>query len=293
MKTTLAIIDAAMNDHPRAGLAFSGGADSLVLLDIIYRLTPHRPLVVFADSGMEYPETLPFVKSVCQHYGAEHRVARPSRTPEEQWRRQGWPMLGKLAARIWMQKHRGRDFGFRLDVSSCCRNMKISPARRLTRKLGCTLQLTGQRGGQDDILRGLRAIKDGAFHYVEADRLTICNPLLGWTDMMIRRYSRRNNLPEHPARERGAVTIGCVCCGGGSQFTISAFRILRRTWLEAWRRYIVEDGMGEIILAVKHDRPLALVRQAIDLLGGLAAIASERPWAFDFTSRSPLPGYEK
>jgi 3'-phosphoadenosine 5'-phosphosulfate sulfotransferase (PAPS reductase)/FAD synthetase len=282
-----------MKDHSKACLAFSGGADSLVLLDIIYRLTPHRPLVVFADSGMEYPWTLPFVETVCRHYKAELRVAHPSRTPEEQWRRQGWPMLGKLAARIWMQKHRGRDFGFRLDVSSCCRNMKIAPARRLTRKLGCTLQLTGQRGGQDDILRGLRAIKDGAFHYVQADRLTICNPLLGWTDMMVRRYTRRNSLPAHPARGRGAVTIGCVCCGGGSQFTISAFRILRRTWPEAWRRFIVDGAMGEIILAVKYDRPLALVRQAIDLLGGLAAIASERPWAFDFTSRAPLPGYEK
>ena len=293
MKTTLAIIDAAMKDHPRACLAFSGGADSLVLLDIVYRLTPHRPLVVFADSGMEYEWTLPFVQTVCRHYGAEFRVARPARTPEEQWRRQGWPMLGKLAARIWMQKHRDRNFGFKIDVSSCCRNMKIAPARRLARKLGCTLQFTGQRGGQDDILRGLRAIKDGAFHYVEADRLTICNPLLGWTDMMIRRYTRRNGLPSHPARARGAVTIGCVCCGGGAQFTASAYRILRRVWPEAWWRYIVDGAMGEIILAVKYDRPLALVRQAVELLGGLKALAIDRPWVFDFTSRSPLPGYEK
>lgn len=293
MKTTLAIIDAAMKDHPRACLAFSGGADSLVLLDIVYRLTPHRPLVVFADSGMEYEWTLPFVETVCRHYGAELRVARPTRTPEEQWRRQGWPMLGKLAARIWMQKHRGRGFGFKLDVSSCCRNMKIAPARRLARNLGCTLQFTGQRGGQDDILRGLRAIKDGAFHYVEADKLTICNPLLGWTDMMIRRYTRRNFLPSHPAKGRGAVTIGCVCCGGGSQFTASAYRILRRICPEVWWHYIVDGAMGAIILAIKYDRQLSIVRQAIEAAGGLQHLAKHRPWIFDFTSRSPLPGYEK
>ena len=293
MNTSLAIIDAAMRDHPRACLAFSGGADSLVLLDIVFRRTPHRPLVIFADSGMEYPETRPFVESVCRAYGAALRIASPSRTPEEQWRRQGWPMLGKLAARVWMQRHRGRGFGFRLDVSSCCRNMKIAPARRLARQLGCTLQLTGQRGGQDDMLRGLRAIKDGAFHRVAADRLTICNPLLGWTDMMIRRYSRQNGLPAHPARSRGAVTIGCVCCGGGSQFTASAYRILRRTWPEAWQRYVVEDAMGEIILALKYDRPIAAVRQAVEAAGGLRHLAEHRPWVFDFTARSPLPGYEK
>jgi 3'-phosphoadenosine 5'-phosphosulfate sulfotransferase (PAPS reductase)/FAD synthetase len=293
MKTTLAIIDAAMKDHPRSCIAFSGGADSMVLMDIVFRRTPYRPLVVFADSGMEYFCTLPFVRTVCEHYKAELHVARPTRTPQEQWSRQGWPMLGKLAARIWMQKHRGRGFGIRLDVSSCCRNMKIAPARRLAGKLGITLQFTGQRGGQDDILRGLRAIKDGAFHHVEADRMTICNPLLGWTDMMIRRYARKNGLPSHPARAMGAVTIGCVCCGGGSQFTVSAYRILRRVWPEAWWRYIVDMGMGEVILAIKYDRPLSIVRQAIELYGGLELIARTSPWVFDFTSRSPLPGYEK
>lgn len=200
MKTTLAIIDAAVKEHPRVALAFSGGADSMVLMDIVFRHTPHRPLVVFSDSGMEYPQTLPFVEMVCARYGADLRVAWPARTPEEQWRRSGWPMLGKLAARLWMQKHRGRQFDIRLDVSSCCRTMKIAPARRLVKTLGCTLQLTGQRGGVDDSLRGMRAFKDGAFHYVEADHLTICNPLLGWTDMMIRRYTQRHDLPRHPAR---------------------------------------------------------------------------------------------
>lgn len=293
MKTTLAIINDAMADHPRACLAFSGGTDSLILLDIIYRLTPHRPLVVFADSGMEYPETRPFVEKVCSSYGAELHIAAPTRTPEEQWCRQGWPMLGKLAARIWMQKHRSRNFGFKIDVSSCCRNMKIAPARRLARKLGCTLQFTGQRGGQDDMLRGLRAIKDGASHHVKSDSLTICNPLLGWTDQMNRRYTRRHGLPTHPARLRGAVTIGCVFCGGGSQFSTSGFKILRRSWPEAWYRFMVDNAAGEIVLSLKYDRPLAIIRQAVEASGGLLYLADHHPWVFDFTSKSPLPGYEK
>jgi 3'-phosphoadenosine 5'-phosphosulfate sulfotransferase (PAPS reductase)/FAD synthetase len=242
---------------------------------------------------MEYPDTISFVKEVCRQYNAELHIARADRTPEEQWRRQGWPMLGKMAARTWMQRHRDRDFGFRIDVSSCCRNMKIAPARRLAKGLGCTLQFTGQRGGRDDILRGLRAIKDGAIHYVKSDAITICNPLLGWTDMMGRRYVNRNNLPAHPAKARGAVTIGCVCCGGGSQFTISAFRLLRRTWPEAWRRFIIDSRAGEVILAIKYERPLSIVRKAVENLGGLERLAVERPWIFDFTVKNPLPGYEK
>ncbi len=293
MKMTLDIINSAMANHPKACLAFSGGSDSVLLLDIIFRHTPHRPEIIFADSQMEYEDTLPFIQKVCADYGAELHVAKATRTPAEQWQKQGYPMQGKLAARVWMQKHRGRDFGFKMDVSSCCRNMKIAPARKLARELGCTLQFTGVRGGTDDMLRALRAIKDSATHYVKQDKLTICNPLTGWTDCMVKRYREKHNLPQHPARLRGAQTIGCVCCGGGSQFSISAYRLLRKTWPEGWHKYVVELGLGAIILSIKHDEPLATVKAALDQMGGLATVAQERPFIFDFTRKEPLPGYSK
>jgi 3'-phosphoadenosine 5'-phosphosulfate sulfotransferase (PAPS reductase)/FAD synthetase len=293
MQTSIEIINTAMKTSKRACLAFSGGSDSVLLLDLIFRHTSHRPIVIFADSQMEYPETEDFCRKVCDSYGAALHVARGSRTPEEQWQKQGFPMMGKIAARTWMKKHKGRDFGFKIDVSSCCKNMKIAPARKLARSLGCDLQFTGQRGKSDDILRGLRAIKDGAIHYVKGDQLTICNPLLGWTDTMGRRYHEKNNLAVHPAKQRGAVTIGCVGCGGGSQFSISAFRLLRTTWPEAWWKYIVEIGMGEIILAIKYDTPLEKVKAAVRSLGGLETLAKERPWIFDFTAKNPRPGYDK
>ncbi len=292
MKTTLAIINAA--PQGRTCLALSGGSDSIVLMDILFMHTDRKPLVVFADSLMEYPDTEAFCKAACSRYGAELHVARPAHTPEEQWHRYGWPMLGKLAARTWMQRHRGDPLGFKIDVSTCCRKMKIGPARKLAKALGCSLQFTGVRGGGDDILRGLRAIKDTATHYVKADKMTICNPLTGWTDTMIRRYTEEHDLPIHPAKkERGAMTIGCVCCGGGSQFTISAFRILRRSWPEAWRRYVVDAGMGRIVLAIKYDTPLATVDKAIAELGGIERLTRERPWVFDFTTDTPAPGYAK
>jgi phosphoadenosine phosphosulfate reductase len=45
--------------HRRDGyLAFSGGKDSLVVLDLVRRLEPDAPVVVFFDSGLEYPENL-------------------------------------------------------------------------------------------------------------------------------------------------------------------------------------------------------------------------------------------
>ncbi len=293
MKTALAIIDAAFTANPRGCLAFSGGSDSLVLMDIVFTRTSHRPPVVFADDQMSHPDTLPFIRETCKRYGAELHIARASRTPLEQWQKSGWPMLGKLAARLWMQRHRQRNMGFKLDVSSCCRTMKILPARKLVKSLGSTMQLTGQRGQADDALRGLRAIKDTATAFNKADKLFIVSPLTGWTDSMITRYLAQNAIPEHPAKAAGAVTIGCVLCGGGAQFSNSGFPILRRQCPDLWRQFMVDWKAGEIVLAIKFDQPLPVIRQAIDRLGGLEAIADRMPHVFDYLRILPMGGYDK
>lgn len=291
MHISIEIINHILSHHKNGCIAFSGGMDSMVLLDLVYRHTEYRPPVIFADSGMEYESTQDYVRDVCRKYNAPLHIAEAPNTYLNQWYRYGWPMLGKLAARQWMQRH--RNFGYRLDVSTCCRRMKIAPARKLTRELGCTVQLTGQRGQVDDNLRGLRALKDGAVKYVIADNIVIGNPLIGWTDTMIKRYTRRNDLPMHPAKAAGAVTIGCLYCGGGAQYTNSGFKILRATQPEAWRKFMVDDRAGEIVLSIKYDRPLPEVRQAVGELGGLGKLADDRPWIFDYLKVTPIEGYTK
>lgn len=264
----------------------------MVVLDCLYTKTDHRPPVIYVDTQMEYPETESFVVDVCKRYGAALHITRAKRTPLEQWQKHGWPMLGKLPARVWMQQHKDRAFGFRIDVSSCCRSIKLSPGRKLTRELGCDLQITGMRGAQDDALRGMRAIKDTAVKYVKEHKLTVLNPLTGWTDLMIRRYTKQQDLPVHPLKLRGA-TIACIYCGGNAQFTNSKFRILRKTNPDLWQDFIVDQGAGEIILAIKYDQPLSIIRPAIENLGGIAALSQQRPWLFDFLEPSPRKGYDK
>jgi 3'-phosphoadenosine 5'-phosphosulfate sulfotransferase (PAPS reductase)/FAD synthetase len=293
MKITLDIIDMAMEASKKACIAFSGGNDSILLMDIIFRHTKYKPIVIFSNSQMEYPETEDFCKEICKNYNAEFHIAKAEKTPIEQWQKKGWPMMGKMAARIWMQKHKDREFGFKMDVTACCLAMKIAPARKLMKELDCDMQFTGTKGNADDILRGMRAIKDGSIYYAKYDKITVCNPLTSWTDTMSKRYRDKYNLPEHPAKKRGAMTIGCVCCGGGSQFSISAYKLLRKTWPEAWRYYIIDLKMGEIILSIKYNEPLEKIQNAINDLGGLEKIANERPWIFDFTREKPLQGYDK
>jgi 3'-phosphoadenosine 5'-phosphosulfate sulfotransferase (PAPS reductase)/FAD synthetase len=292
MKTAREIIAQTFAQY-RPALAYSGGGDSTVLLDIVCAMGQHPPLI-YTDSQMEYDSTMPFVQSVADRYGCPLHVARASITPQDCWARHGFPMLGKQSAREWMQRHRGaNDFGFRVDVSTCCRKMKIKPGRDLAKATGCNAVLTGQRGAADDRLRALRALKDGALFQVKEDNIAQSNPLTGWTDLMIQRYTTQHGLPVNPQKAAGALTIGCMYCGGGAQFDNSGFRVLRHTDPEAWRRMVVEYGFGPIILSIKHDRPLSDIMAALALLGGLAQVADHMPHVFDFLRPKPLRGYDR
>ncbi len=271
----------------KLAIAASGGTDSTVLIDLAGQAGA-QGTVIHVKTGMDYPGTADFVQAQASRAGLEIRMAGPARELPGFWQVKGWPMLGKMAARLWTQRHQGR--GFQLNCAECCRTFKIGPARRLTKNLGARVQLTGTRGAGESILRRHRQHLDGAMAWNERDRIWVAAPMAGWTDEDVAGYIRARALEEHPWRARGAETIGCVYCGGGAQFENSGYRLLRRTWPEAWHRFVVEWRGGEVILAVKYDVRIGDVLEAVGEAGGLEALARARPWVFDFLRRRPLKG---
>jgi 3'-phosphoadenosine 5'-phosphosulfate sulfotransferase (PAPS reductase)/FAD synthetase len=293
MKKTLQIIETALQTATQPCLAFSGGSDSLVLLDLLHRELECTPHLIFCNTGMEFPETIHFVQQVADAYGAALHIVKPDNDLPAFWHKHGWPFLGKLPARTWSKKHRDLNFGFKLDVSTCCAKLKIEPTRRYVREAGFDLCFTGMRGVSDDALRALRQHRDGPLYRDKSTQVWQAHPLLGWTDLMIRRYTRAHALPRHPMKDKGLITTGCAFCGGGCQFTNSGYRILRTLDPQAWKRFFVDWKAGEILLAIKHDKPAWMIREALDRLGGLEAVAKARPWVFDFSRITPLKGYTK
>ena len=73
-------------------VAFSGGKDSTVLLDIVRQVHPEVP-AIFVDTGLEYPEVKDFVKS-----WDNVEIVRPRKTFRQVIEEFGYPLVSKKIA---------------------------------------------------------------------------------------------------------------------------------------------------------------------------------------------------
>lgn len=78
-------------------VAFSGGKDSVVALDLVQRALPHNCFkVLFGDTGMEFPdtyETVEKIKQICAEEKIEFLQAKSKLKPENTWQIFGPPAV--------------------------------------------------------------------------------------------------------------------------------------------------------------------------------------------------------
>lgn len=286
MRRALALIEQAFTDHKPA-LMFSGGMDSSVLLDLVYRYTKHHPPLIYVHNEIQHPATLEFVRERAAHYGGALTVATPDRTAFEQWQAQGWPILGPKPCRPWMNKY--RHLGIRINCEACCGRLKIKPGRDATKAAGCDAQMTGIRA-TDDQNRG-RVLHEHGNRYLTAG-LMIYHPLSHWTDTMVRRYRRQHEIPQDPSSLPGEWN-GCRCCAGAWKFTGNAIERMRRNRPDHWWEFIVEQGAWLPLLVVKYHQPVRIIEAAVAKLGGIEAVAERYGHIFDYGQIPPMTGYRK
>lgn len=182
-------------------VAFSGGKDSCVLLDLVKKALPKGSfVVVFGDTGMEFPDTYEAIKKTKQQCAEDEipfYIAKSHLNPKESWELFGPP------SRV---------------LRWCCSVHKSTPQtlklREITGKddytglafVGVRAQESATRSEYDYFNDG-KKIK-GQFSH---------NSILEWTSAEVWLYIYANNVTLNEAYKKGSARVGCICCpmGGG------------------------------------------------------------------------------
>ena len=177
-------------------VAFSGGKDSVVALDLVQRALPHNKFkVLFGDTGMEFPDTYKIVEEIEQHCKdakIEFLRAKSDFDPKVTWREFGPP----AQTMRW-----------------CCSVHKTTPQimqlREVLQKPDFTgMAFTGVRGDESLSRSEYDAISYGGKHSGQYS----CHPILEWNTAELFLYIYENGLTFNNAYKKGNTRAGCLVC---------------------------------------------------------------------------------
>lgn len=194
-------------------LSISGGKDSQTILGVIMNKVSKQGfsgpiLAIHADTGAEWPQSLPHCEMLCKHYGISFKVANPfRRLPEhierrcrhlqEQGRKGGWPSSA-----------------CRYCTSDCKRN----PIQKLIRKIfdaktaANILHVTGERREESSHRAKLPEIESNKDLTAGKRKVTNYRPILDYSLSQIWRHITSTNLPRHIAYDMGNERLSCAIC---------------------------------------------------------------------------------
>lgn len=176
----------------KVSVSYSGGKDSLAVLQLVDETLDDYE-IMFADTGLEFPETLENVKKVAEYYGKNLKIASAGDS--------FWDSLNVFGPPT-------------MDTRWCCKICKLGPITRLIDENyegGC-LSFIGQRQYESHA----RSISKKVWKNPWVGNQVGASPIQEWTALHIWLYIFRTKAPYNPAYENGYDRLGCWLCPSSS-----------------------------------------------------------------------------
>jgi len=174
----------------RVALASSFGAEDMVILDLLARLT-ERPRVFTLDTGRLPQETYDLMDAARRRYGVEIEVYFPQPEAVE-------TMVRAKGLNLFYESVENR--------RECCGVRKVEPLRRALATVDGWI--TGLR--REQILTRAETPKIGPDEMHGG--IWKIAPLADWSDDGVWAYIRANEVPYNALHDRGYPSIGCAPC---------------------------------------------------------------------------------
>lgn len=217
---------------PRSGVksvvSCSFGKDSMMVLYLVRQFAPRVP-VVFENTGVEFPETIRFMKEITKKWDLNLHVVKPFKTY--------WQIMDENLA-----------LGRKIDdgskwTNSCCYYMKEKPMRKFMWAGGYTHSITGVTA-MESRRRMWVACEKGSEYYAKDDKFWKVHPIMFMKEDEVFRFIEEMGIPLNPVYEKyGLRRMGCVPCTAHKQWKETLSRTNPRMY-----KHIMEKYFGQKLL---------------------------------------------
>lgn len=196
-------IELALSEHPDCVVSWSGGKCSTVVLHMVLQIKPDIR-VIFNDTGVEFPETYAFVRTLSGEWKLNLRTLKPETTFWRVVEKYGFPMLREEFSR------RKRAMGLsKKDRPMCCELLKEKPLLRA----GIECCITGVRASESRT-RMFTIAKRGQYYYAKSLKRWNFHPIAFWTDAQVWKYHEEYGILHNKIYDMGHSRCGCWPCTG-------------------------------------------------------------------------------
>ena len=206
-------------------VSFSGGKDSLACLCIAQKILS-RPEVLFINTGLEFPETVEYVKELCAAQKLRLQEIKGESDFFEDVRSFGPP---------------AKDFRW------CCKTNKLGPMTAFLNEhypKGC-VTIEGRRIYESFNRSSIRAVERNP--YVPSQ--TTLAPIRSWRALEVMLYIYWNKMQPNPLYEEDFERIGCWLCPAALQSEFASLKVthpwLFDRWTASLRDWAKENGLDK------------------------------------------------